>query len=145
MNRMMKHQAENPVTQDDLEDFNPASGPCCNVANFRLHLAGTPCNPWNKSAAGVFVESFLGKYTTDYPSNDEAVVDMVRFKTQSTIAAKIKRYRMTGPDGNMEPATKKRLNRQERKRKVSSSSPIHCGDGFIWVYLFSSFSNAVTT
>lgn len=120
MKCLIKNQEANPVTEEDIENFDPALGPCCHAGNFRLHLSGTPCDYWNKSAAEVFVESFLIKHV-EYPS-DEAVVDMVKFKTNSTIAAMIRRYRTTGPDGNVDPEMRKYQNRQERKRKASLSS-----------------------
>ena len=139
----MKHLIKDrAVTEEDLENFDPAFGPCCGVENFRLHFAGTPCNRWNKSAAGVFVESFLRKYT-EYRSDNEAVVEMIKFKTGSTIAAMIRRYREKGPDGSIDPATQKHQNRQERKRKVCSPQ---CPNFTMAVaYLFSSSSTAAAT
>lgn len=105
------------ATERDTQNFDPTFGPCCGVDNFRLHLAGTPCNPWNKSATDVFIESFLEKYT-EYSSDNLAVVRMVKFKTHSTIAAMIKQYRITGPGGDVDDQTRRYNNRQERKRKV---------------------------
>lgn len=138
----MKHLIKDrTVTQDDLENFNPAYGPCCGVEDFRLHVAGTPYDRWNKSAARVFVESFLRKHT-EYPSDNKAVVDMVKFETRSTIAAMIRRYYMTGSDGSIDPATRKYISRQERKNKVCFQRP----DLVMAVaYSFSGSSAAVAT
>ena len=123
MMHLTEDQAANPVTQADIQNFNPALGPCCHAGNFRLNLKGTPRDPWNKSATEVFVESFLNKHT-EYPPN-EAVVDMIKFKTNSAIATKIKKRRTTGPEGNVDPETRRYQNRQERKRKVRPSSPVY--------------------
>lgn len=138
----MKHLINGrTVTQDDLERFDPVYGPCCGVEDFWLHFAGTPCDRWNKSATGVFVESFLRTYT-EYPSDNEAVVDMVRFKTESTIAGMIRRRRMTGPDGGIGPETRKYNSRQERKKKVC----FQCANLMLAVaYPFSSSSTAAAT
>ncbi|KAF9778450.1 hypothetical protein BJ322DRAFT_1000864 [Thelephora terrestris] len=117
------------ATDADITYFDPTFGPCCDVEDFRLHLAGTPCNLWNKSATEVFMESFLEKYKLDYPPEYDGVVRMVGFKVHSTIAALIKRYRSTGPDGTVDPETRKQQNRQERKRKL-----FHRRHNMTWFY-----------
>lgn len=113
------HLGQNRVTQEEADAFNPTTGPCCQSTTFRVHLGGTTCNVWNKSAMGVFVNDFLGKHS-GYPSCDESVRDMVLMKSRATLDSMIRKYKksLTPSTVDQSKALKQRKNRQERKRKV---------------------------
>lgn len=113
----------NTVTKEEAEDFNPDLGPCCDYTEFRLHLEGTPCDSWNKSATSVFVDSFL-RIHPDYPSQKEVVKQMVEFKTRAAIESMIRNYRKSKDAHNSaeQDEIKDHKNRRERQRKVSPPS-----------------------
>lgn len=115
---------ENTVTEQEATTFNPDLGPCCDSANFRVHLEGTTCNAWNKSAINVFVNRFLIAHP-EYPSQEESVRDMVRMKSRATLESMIKRYRNVKTPYTDEELRALRLQRnsQERKRKASFIRP----------------------
>ncbi|KAI6145056.1 hypothetical protein BKA82DRAFT_3969785, partial [Pisolithus tinctorius] len=54
--------------------WDPKSGPCCTVEDFRIDLEGLPRSEWNKSAALVFAQEYLKRrrghrgenYTLEY-------------------------------------------------------------------------------
>lgn len=117
---------KNTVAEQEANTFDPNLGPCCAPANFRVHLEGTTCNPWNKSAIGVFVNHFLVAYT-EYPSQEESVRDMVRMKSQAALDSMIRKYRRVNTPHTFNELNDMRLrkNRQERKRKVSSATLTH--------------------
>ena len=120
---------QNTVTKEEAERFSPDIGPCCDSRQFRLHLAGTTRDRWNKSATRVFVDDFLRTHPDDYPSEEEAVVKMVEMKTRSAIDSLIRDYRKSKEDHNQAERSElqARKNRQERQRKVNSftSMPMH--------------------
>jgi hypothetical protein len=109
---------EDTVTKDEANDFNPLTGPCCDVNNFRLHLEGTTCDLWNRSAMEVFVEDFLAHHP-EYSKEVDSVRDMVMFKTRATITSMIKEYRKLKLSPNELDELQLRKNRTERKRGVS--------------------------
>ncbi|RXW23264.1 hypothetical protein EST38_g2591 [Candolleomyces aberdarensis] len=41
--------------------WQPDTGPCCTVEDFRLDLTKPPCDKWNLSAKKVFTNAFLGR------------------------------------------------------------------------------------
>ena len=115
------HWMKNRVTREEVNAFNPGLGPCCDTANFRLHLEGTPCDAWNKSATGVFVNGFLVAHP-EYPSQEEPVREMVRMKSHATLESMIREYRKSKIPLTEAQVEELRLqkNRQEHKRKVVS-------------------------
>lgn len=115
---------ENTVTEQEATAFNPDLGPCCDPVNFRVHLEGTTCNAWNRSAIDVFVNHFLATHT-DYPSQEEPVRDMVRMKARAALDSMIRRYRKSKIPRTNDQLEELRLqkNSQERKRKVSYVRP----------------------
>ena len=108
----------NTVPELEANNFDPLIGPCCDASRFRLHLEGTTCNPWNRSATEVFVEDFLTHHP-EYPREVDSVRDMVFLKTRSTITSMIKEYRKLKLDSNRLDELQRRKNRTERKRGVS--------------------------
>lgn len=126
------------VHQNEIERFDPRNGMCCEAANFRIHLDGTPANPWNKSATAVFVAKFLATYPGTYPSDSAEVVDMVHAKTRAVISSLIKDYRLlqkTEVRHEMNNCKKRR----ERKRLVSTSILTY----LLLILTCASFLNAV--
>lgn len=112
---------KNTVTEEEAGEFNPDLGPCCDRGHFRLHLEGTTCDRWNKSAVRVFVDDFLSTHH-DYPSHEEMVTKMVEMKTRATVDSMIRDYRKLKEVGNQakRDENQARKNRRERQRKVSS-------------------------
>lgn len=113
----------NTVSEHEASAFNPNFGSCCDVAHFRVHLGGTTCDTWNKSAINVFVEDFL-KDHPEYPPQVESVVDMVRMKSRAALDSAIRRYReslIRREDRELEELRRQK-NSQERRRKVSSAA-----------------------
>ena len=102
----------------EANHFDPLIGPCCHPSRFRLHLEGTTCNPWNRSAMEVFVEDFLTHHP-DYPKGVDSVRDMVLLKTRATITSMIKEYRKLKLGPNELDQLQLRKNSAERKRGVS--------------------------
>ena len=115
---------ENTVSEEEATTFNPELGPCCSAANFRVHLEGTPCNAWNKSAITIFVSHFLVTHP-EYPSQEDPVRDMIRMKSRATLESMIRQYRKVKTPRTNDQAEELRLhkNRQERKRKARSVRP----------------------
>lgn len=110
---------QNRVTEQEANAFDPNLGPCCDITNFKVHLEGTTCNAWNKSAIDIFVKGFL-EIHTEYPSQVESVRDMVKMKSRATLDSTIRKYRDSKIPRTLEESKEIRLqkNRQERKRKV---------------------------
>lgn len=111
---------EKTVTGQEADAFNPNLGPCCHPAHFRVHLEGTTCDKWNKSAVVVFVEDFLRAHP-EYPSGESAVREMIRIKSRASLDSVIRKYRgsLVSQTPQAAEGTRKRKNRQERKRKVN--------------------------
>ncbi|KAF9643070.1 hypothetical protein BDM02DRAFT_3104903 [Thelephora ganbajun] len=97
---------KNTVTKQEVDAFDPNLGPCCNATNFRVHLGGTTCNAWNKSAINAFVNDFLSSHS-EYPSQEESIRETVG-------------YRKSHVPHTVEESDELKLqkNRQERKRKL---------------------------
>ena len=106
------------VTELEANNFNPLIRPCCDANHFRLHLEGTTCDPWNRSAADVFVEDFLAHHP-EYPKEVDSVYDTVVLKTRATITSMIKEYRKLKLGPNKLDELQLRKNCIERKRSVS--------------------------
>lgn len=111
---------QDTVTNQEANTFNANLGPCCDTAHFRVHLDGTTCNGWNKSAIRVFTNDFLTAHP-EYPSHEEPIQDMVKMKSQATLDSMIREHRKSKiRRTNVElRELQKQKNRQERKRKVS--------------------------
>ena len=109
----------NTVTSQDLDDFNAKIGECCTANNFRIHLAGTPGDSWNKSATRVLVNSFLEAHK-QYDAQNTDVRDMVMKKCSAAVAGTIKKYKW-GRKHRTENSRRLELDnksRAERKRSV---------------------------
>ena len=115
---------EDTVSEIDANNFDPLIGPCCDADNFRLHLEGTTCDAWNRSATEVFVEDFLARHP-EYPREVDSVRDTVFLKTRATITSMIKEYRKLKREPNELNELQLRKNLTERKRGVSGLSS--CG------------------
>ena len=109
---------EDTVPELEANSFNPLLGSCCDANHFRLHLEGTTCDPWNKSATEVFVEDFLAHHT-EYPKEVDSVYDTVSLKTRATITSMIKEYRKLKLGSEELDVLQIRKNVAERKRGVS--------------------------
>ena len=110
---------KNTVTPQDIDDFNSKIGECCTADNFRLHLAGTPADTWNKSATRVLVNSFLEAHK-QYESQNPDVRDMVMKKCGAAVISTIRQYR-SGRKHRTENSRRLELDnksRAERKRSV---------------------------
>ena len=106
------------VHERDLSNWNPEIEECCTAQQFRLHLAGTPCCPWNVSAARVFTGDFLNTHTEIYP-DVWAVRRMVLKKTRAYIKSLIKAFHQDRRGDDLKKATRRAKNRRERKTNVS--------------------------
>lgn len=100
-------------SEEETQQFDPhIHEPCCTATSFRPDLRGPPKTKWNRSAARVFVESFL---TTDSSCKDEKVIED-RFFTHLKYLQNVYRKRQLPED---EKRSKRKLtNRTERKRQV---------------------------
>ena len=107
------------VTDREATGFDPNRGPCCTLANFRVHLGGTLCNTWNKSAIDVFMGGFFAAHN-EYSPQKESVLEMVRMKSRAALDSMIRKYRKSKISRTPAQLEELRLqkNRQERKRKV---------------------------
>jgi len=112
----------NTVTEQEANAFKPGHGHCCDSTYFRVHLAGTTCDTWNKSAISVFIEDFLRTHP-EYPNR---VRDMVQVKSRAALDSAIREYRksLVTRDPRELEEMRKEKNRLERKRKVSSNTSI---------------------
>jgi len=126
MSKLLKpNWLQNMVTEEEVNNFNPEGGPCCDISHFRVHLEGTTCNSWNKSATDVFVKGFLAYHAADYKAEDQSVRDMVQLKSQAALDSMIREYRrLKAPRTPAEVKERQRYkNRLERKRKVIPTPP----------------------
>jgi hypothetical protein len=117
MNKLIEANGNN-VTKQEAAAYDPNLGPCCDITNFRVHLEGTPCDAWNKSAMDVFVIAFLAVHP-EYLSRDDSVREMVKMKSHAALESTIKKYRKSKvllTDGQVNELRLQK-NRQERKRK----------------------------
>ena len=108
------------VTEQDLANWRPEIGECCTAVQFqfKLHLQGTPCDPWNSSATRVFTDDFLRTHSDTYP-DIWVVRRMVLRKTKAYIKSLIKTFRQKNKSDTLRIADKLAKNRQERKASVS--------------------------
>jgi hypothetical protein len=108
------------IDEQELHNWNPEIQECCTAEDFKLHLKGTPCSPWNSSATRVFAGHFLQNHSEIYP-DVWAVRRMVLKKTQAYIKSLIRAYRQSNRGGVLQLADKQAKNRRERKSTVSPS------------------------
>jgi hypothetical protein len=106
------------VSEEDLANWRPGIEECCTAEQFKLHLKGTPCDPWNASATRVFTDDFLRSHEELYP-DAWAVRRMVLKKTKAYIKSLIKYFRQNSRGDYLIQAAKQAKNRQERKANVS--------------------------
>lgn len=106
------------LSQHDLNNWNPEIEECCTAQQFKLHLNGTARNAWNVSAARVFADHFLINHSELYP-DVWAVRRMVLKKTCAHIKSLIKAFREGQRGIDVNRATRRAKNRQERKANVS--------------------------
>ena len=116
------------VQEGELNGWNPDIQECCTPQQFRLHLSGTPCHPWNDSAVRVFTDNFLATHSDTYP-DVWAVRRMVLKKARAYVKSLIKAHRAGTNGGELQLAAKKAKNRRERKTNVSP--PPRCGDEIV--------------
>lgn len=107
------------VPDDDIADWDPKQEACCTAETFRLHLAGTTCDPWNASATCVFTDDFLLRNADTYP-DDWTVCSMVLKKTKAHIKTLIKRFRDSPKNAAVKDEKRRTKNRRERKSNVST-------------------------
>jgi len=113
------------VSEHDLNSWNPDMENCCTAEQFKLHLKGTPCDPWNSSAARVFTDDFLLAHAGIYP-DVWAVRAMVLRKTHAYIKSLIRAFREGNRGSNFKLAARKQKNKYERKAYVSPSERLNC-------------------
>lgn len=106
------------VSEHDLNHWNPEIEECCTTQQFKLHLTGTPSDPWNSSAARVFTDDFLITHTELYP-DVWAVRRMVLKKTRAYIKSLIRVFHQDNRGHATKQATKRAKNRYQRKADVS--------------------------
>jgi hypothetical protein len=104
----------------ELEGWDPTRSECCTIQNFKLHLRGTPADPWNTSATRVFTDHFLETHVDTYP-DVWAVRYMVLKKTRAHIKSLIKKYTLKNSPRSVREARKMAQNRRERKVTVRFS------------------------
>jgi|ERR1700710_1056297 hypothetical protein len=107
------------VSAQDIAGWNPEREACCTADAFRLHLAGTTCNPWNASATRVFTDHFLLNHADTYPDN-WTVRSMVLKKTRAYIKTLINSFRDVPKIKAVKDEKKRIKNRRERKANVST-------------------------
>lgn len=111
------------ISEQDLVSWKPEVGECCTAVKgqFKLHLMGTPCNPWNTSATRVFTNDFIHTHAEMYP-DVWPVRRMVLKKTKAYIKSLIKSFRLNSRGDALIKAHRLARNRQERKSSVSPST-----------------------
>lgn len=114
---------ENAVTAKDIDNFDPETEECCTPDTFRIHLAGTPGDTWNKSATRVFVNSFLAAHK-DYEATNNVVRAMVMKKCTAVVGSAIRRYKSRKVHRTKASRDLERRNKNcaERKRTVRGMS-----------------------
>lgn len=105
-------------SEEEVSQFIPRlHDPCCTATFFRPNLIGKTRTPWNRSAAKVFVRSFLesGQYTcTDKRLIEEAFFSHLKYLRGL--------YKQRDVSEDRKRAFRRKANRAERKRQVSSVS-----------------------
>lgn len=113
------------VSEHNLNSWDPDREDCCTVQQFKLHLTGTRCDPWNSSAARVFTNDFLLAHAGIYP-DVWAVRSMVLKKTHTYIKTLIRGFCKGNRGSSFKLAARKQKNKYERKANVSPSKSLNC-------------------
>ena len=108
---------EDVVYRDELTQWDSARSECCTTRSFKLHLSGTPADPWNTSAVHVFTDDFLLTHANLYP-DVWSVRYMVLKKARAHVKSLIKRYKLKHTTKPAREAFKVMQNRRERKAAV---------------------------
>lgn len=104
-------------SEEEVSLFNPRlHDPCCTAAFFRPNLQGKTKTLWNRSAARVFVRSFLE--TNQYACTDKHLIETAFLKHLQNV------YKQRHMSEDARRAGRRRANRKERKRLVSSVSSL---------------------
>ena len=106
------------IHPEELQAWDPQTGPCCTSDRFKLDLKGTPRNDWNISASRVFTDDFLNTHSDSYQDTWE-IRRMVLDKTQAYIKSLIKLYRQKFVGDPVLLQNKIAQRRRERKTGVS--------------------------
>jgi len=110
------------IHPDELQAWDPNTGPCCTPATFKINLKGTPLDHWNLSASRVFTDHFLITHADSYHDTWE-IRQMVLKKTQAYIKSLIRLYRQKSVGDEVALTNKLKHRRQERKASVSHFHP----------------------
>lgn len=109
------------VHERDLNSWDPEVEECCTAQQFRLHLTGTPCDPWNTSATRVFTDDFLKNHADVY-TDVWPVRRMVLKKAQAYIKSLIRTFSEDRRGSRLKEVSKQAKNRRERKTNVGHST-----------------------
>jgi len=120
-------ELKNTVTAQDINDFDPEIAECCTADNFRIHLAGSPGEPWNKSAARVLVNNFLETHE-EYEAQDDTIRAMVIKKCEAAVGSTIRKYKWKKKHRTKDSRAlaRENKNRAERKRTVRTQDVFLC-------------------
>ena len=102
-------------TPEEVKDFDPKNGPCCEPDRFRPDLNSSPGTAWNVSATWVFARSFVD--SDEYDCDDVKLVARL-FKTH--LRYLVERYKLRIAAQAEQEKAQKAANRYERKRGVST-------------------------
>ncbi|KAF9642160.1 hypothetical protein BDM02DRAFT_3105986 [Thelephora ganbajun] len=105
------------INEHDLNNWNPEIEACCTAQQFKLHLVGTTCHPWNISATRVFADHFLTTHADKYP-DVWGVHGMVLRKTRAYIKSLIRSFNQNRHGDDLKRATKQAKNQRERKTNL---------------------------
>ena len=107
-------------TPEEVKDFDPKNGPCCDPDRFRPDLNSSPGTPWNVSAIRVFAQSFVD--SDEYDCDDVTLVAKM-FRTHLRYLGE--RYKLRMAEQADQEKAQKAANRYERKRGVSTPTSLH--------------------
>ncbi|KAI0681770.1 hypothetical protein C8T65DRAFT_598124 [Cerioporus squamosus] len=98
---------------DEVQAYDPKSGPCCTAERFRPDLNSPPGTPWNKSAARVFAQSFVD--SDEFECDD---VKLVREMFATHLIYLSRRYKRSRTSPEDQLKAQKLADRNERKREL---------------------------
>ncbi|KAF9647791.1 hypothetical protein BDM02DRAFT_2510324 [Thelephora ganbajun] len=104
------------IHPDELQAWDPQTGPCCTSAAFKLNLRGTPLDDWNVSASRVFTNHFLATHSDSYYDTWENR-ETVLHRSQTYIKTLIKLYRQKFIGSDV--AHQNKLAQRQRARKTA--------------------------
>ncbi|KAI6144281.1 hypothetical protein BKA82DRAFT_3983196, partial [Pisolithus tinctorius] len=94
--------------------WDPKSGPCCTVEDFRIDLEGLPRSEWNKSAALVFAQEYLKRRRENYTLEYVMKAWLTHVMTLRT------RYKVKELDDEDRTERKARNRQRQRKHELYS-------------------------